>query len=82
MGRKPKPTRLKVLEGNPGKQKLPKGEPQPEHELPLPPSHLDAYGIEEWNRISEGLFVLGVLTSVISKRLPHTVIHIRSGERY
>ena len=69
MGRKPKPTRLKVLEGNPGKQKLPKGEPQPEHELPPPPSHLDAYGIEEWNRISEGLFVLGVLTSIDQQTL-------------
>ena len=34
-GPKPKPTRLKVLQGNPGHQKLPKNEPKPR---PIRPS--------------------------------------------
>ncbi|HZK10243.1 MAG TPA: phage terminase small subunit P27 family, partial [Clostridia bacterium] len=33
-GRKPKPTALKVLEGNPGKRPLNKNEPQPERKAP------------------------------------------------
>ena len=63
-GRKPKPTRLKVLEGNPGKQRLPKNEPAPESELPEPPAHLDEYAREEWNRLAPGLHVLGILYDV------------------
>lgn len=63
-GRKPKPTYLKILEGNPGKQKLPKGEPMPEPELPSPPVHLDEYALEEWDRVAGGLYALKVLTSL------------------
>jgi len=63
-GRKKKPTNLIILEGNPGKRKIPKGEPQPPTEMPSPPPHLDAYGLEEWNRIAEGLNVMGILTVV------------------
>lgn len=63
-GRKPKPTHLKVLEGNPGKQKLPKGEPIPESEMPSPPEHLDDYAKEEWERLSQGLYSLGLLYQV------------------
>lgn len=47
-GRKPKPTKLKILEGNPGKQRLPKGEPMPDTEMPEAPEHLDKYAREEW----------------------------------
>ena len=63
VGRKPKPTILKVLEGNPGKQKLPKGEPVVvPAEMVEPPSFLDKYAIEEWNRLAPGLYEIGVLT--------------------
>lgn len=62
-GRKPTPTRLKMLLGNPGKQKLPQNEPVPDTgELVEPPSFLDDYAIEEWDRLAPGLYAIGVLT--------------------
>ena len=61
-GRKPKPTHLKILEGNPGKQKLPKGEPVFETDLPEPPSFLDEYALEEWHRLAPGLHAQKLLT--------------------
>lgn len=62
-GRKPKPTILKVLEGNPGKQKLPQGEPViVQAEMVEPPSFLDEYALEEWKRLAPGLYKIGILT--------------------
>jgi P27 family predicted phage terminase small subunit len=63
MGRKKKPINLVVLEGNPGKRKIPET-PQPPSEMPTPPKHIDVYGLEEWNRIAHGLNVMGVLSQV------------------
>ena len=63
MARKNKPTVLKILEGNPGKQKLFE-EPLPPSGKPEPPPHLDKYALEEWNRIAEGLYIMGVLASI------------------
>lgn len=64
-GRKNKPTNLRVLEGNPGKRPLPKDEPKPlDTSKPNPPSHLDKYGLEEWNRVCDGLHAMGVLFSI------------------
>lgn len=39
-GRRPKPTHLKVVTGNPGKRKFNDKEPQPAREIPSPPSHI------------------------------------------
>ena len=39
-GRKPKPTRLKIIEGNPGKRPLRGHEPQPPRSQPTCPAHL------------------------------------------
>ena len=41
-GRKPKPTAVKVLEGNPGKRGLNAGEPKPEKKAPRCPAWLEA----------------------------------------
>ena len=49
-GRKPKPTAMKVLEGNPGKRKLIKKEPVPAK--------------VEWQRLAELMNQMGVLTEV------------------
>lgn len=49
-GRKPKPTALKLLTGNPGKRKLPRGEPKPSG-VATCPSHLDAGARREWYRL-------------------------------
>ena len=63
-GRKPTPTRLRVLRGNPGKRKVNKREPRPSPKIPLPPEHLDAEGKKEWDRISQELYDLGLLTGI------------------
>lgn len=62
MGRKALPTHLKVLAGNPGKQRLPKGEPEPPPGMPDPPSQLKGYALGEWDRIAQGLNNMGVLS--------------------
>ena len=64
MSGKRKPTKLKLLDGNPGHKKLPENEPQPSSPLPAPPEHLDEYGKEEWYRIALGLYNLGLLYDV------------------
>jgi len=69
MGRRgppPKPTAFKVLEGNPGKQKLNKAEPQPPvpRSLPKPPARLLREAKKEWNRLVPALVSVSVLTDV------------------
>lgn len=49
--------------GNPGKRKR-APEPDPVSPIPQPPTHLDAYAVEEWNRLSQGLYALGILYEV------------------
>lgn len=63
-GRRPKPTALKVLQGNPGKRKLSKTEPQPRTTTrpPPPPSILSPRAATEWRRIATELHRLGLLT--------------------
>jgi len=63
-GTKPKPTRLKLLTGNPGKRALNEREPQPTlvASLPKPPRHLSADGREEWLRVGDFLLRTRVLT--------------------
>ncbi|HHY08368.1 MAG TPA: phage terminase small subunit P27 family [Corynebacteriales bacterium] len=63
-GRKPKPTALKVLEGNPGKRPLNKNEPQPERKAPRCPSWLEPEAKKEWKRMAKTLEAIGVLTQV------------------
>jgi P27 family predicted phage terminase small subunit len=63
-GRKPKPTHLKLVTGNPGKRKLNEAEPLPASVLPSPPPHLGDEAKVEWGRISEELYRLGLLTGV------------------
>lgn len=61
-GRRPKPTRLKVVTGNPGKRKLNDQEPKPPREVPSPPEHLTDLGKVAWVRVSQILDSMGVLT--------------------
>lgn len=63
-GRRPKPTKLKVLEGNPGKRRLNEMEPTPETEIPTRPGWLAPEGKREWTRITRDLQRLGLLTVV------------------
>jgi P27 family predicted phage terminase small subunit len=63
-GRRPKPTKQKKLEGNPGKRKLNPLEPEPDSEIPSMPIHLDAAAQTEWKRITPHLLSLGLISEV------------------
>lgn len=63
-GRKPIPTAVKVLEGNPGKRKLDMGEPRPEKKAPRCPAWLEDEAKKEWKRMAKQLEQLGILTEI------------------
>jgi P27 family predicted phage terminase small subunit len=64
-GPRPKPTHLKLIQGNPGKRKLNKHEPQPTRgELPDPPDYLNDDAKDEWKRVAAELYHSGVLTKI------------------
>lgn len=63
-GRKPKPTAIKALEGNPGKRKLNQNEPKPEKRAPRCPSWLEPEAKKEWRRMVKKMEHLGILTEV------------------
>ena len=58
-GRKPKPTALKVLEGNPGKRPLNKKEPQPEKKAPAARHGWSRKAKKEWKRMAKTLEAMG-----------------------
>jgi len=57
-----KPTKLKELEGNPGKRELPGNEPQPSPAMPACPPFLKGAARKEWQRLAPQLNTLGLLT--------------------
>ena len=61
-GRKPTPTRVKLLRGNPGHRPLNEGEPQPTPLAPACPPELSPAAKDEWNRIIAELVELGLMT--------------------
>lgn len=61
-GRKPKPTALKILDGNPGRRPLREREPEPRIGRPSCPHWLDLEAKREWRRISRELHAMGLLT--------------------
>jgi P27 family predicted phage terminase small subunit len=60
-GRKPKPTYLKVLDGNPGKRPLNDREPVPTQGVPPRPEWLDEEARTEWERIVPELAAMGLM---------------------
>ena len=63
-GRKPKPTALKLIAGNPGKRKIKGGEPKPEICTPEPPKHLTLAAVAEWHRLAPQLARLGLMSEL------------------
>jgi len=61
-GRKPKPTALKMLEGNPGKRPLNEREPVPPKGSIKCPEWLLPEAKKEWKRLAPSLEAMGVLT--------------------
>jgi phage terminase small subunit len=63
-GRRPKPTPLKVLTGNPGKRPLNKNEPRPDVLIPECPPELGPVARREWDRVVGDLAALRLLTNL------------------
>jgi P27 family predicted phage terminase small subunit len=62
-GRKPLPTQIKALRGNPGKRALNHSEPKPDaSSVPRAPRWLNEIGKQEWRRRAGELYRLGLLT--------------------
>jgi P27 family predicted phage terminase small subunit len=61
-GRRPKPTRLKLLTGNPGKRPINMNEPKPEIAIPDCPPELGPVAQTEWHRLAAELGKLRILT--------------------
>ena len=64
MPNRPKPTKLKILQGNPGKRPLNLLEPEPKRGKPPLPKWLKAFPVamKEWRRESKILYEIGLLT--------------------
>lgn len=76
-GRRPKPTAVKKLQGNPGKRALSTREPKPEVGAPTRPSNLDDIAGAEWDRLSALTSSMKVLTKADGPILEATVIAYR-----
>ena len=63
-GRRPVPTRMKLLTGNPGKRPLNPNEPQPKPEIPECPPQLGPVAREEWDRLTTHLASLRLITAL------------------
>jgi P27 family predicted phage terminase small subunit len=61
-GRKPTPTKLRILRGNPSRRPLPTAEPTPAPTVGPPPEWLPAAARDEWARLAPLLERIGVLT--------------------
>ena len=68
-GRKPKPSNIKLMEGNPGRRPLNDREPVPAGGIPDYPDWLDDRAKAEWFRITRVLLDMRLLTSADSTAL-------------
>jgi len=76
-GRPPKPTALKVIEGNRGKRSANKQEPDPTYLSDLnPPAWLPAAAKEVWKEIAPSLAAAKLLTEVDVELLAHGCVAI------
>jgi phage terminase small subunit len=61
-GRRPQPTSLKLLRGNPGKRKVSKREPKPPEGDVVMPSGLSAGAVEMWQELAPIALAMRTLT--------------------
>jgi phage terminase small subunit len=62
-GRRPKPTALKVLHGNPGRRKLNEGEPKPPEGAVMAPERMSKAAKVVWDEIAPVCIAMGTLTT-------------------
>jgi P27 family predicted phage terminase small subunit len=63
-GRKPTPTHLKLINGNPGKRRLNANEAKPDLARPMPPPFLNDDAKVEWGRLVDRLYEVGLMTEI------------------
>jgi P27 family predicted phage terminase small subunit len=63
-GRKPLPSNVVRLRGNPGKRRLNDAEPRPAPKVPACPACLGEEARKEWQRLAKELVGLGLLTGL------------------
>ena len=63
-GRKPLPTKIKLARGTLQKCRQNPDEPTPNPEIPDAPPHLSPEAREEWNRLAQELYGLGILSTI------------------
>ena len=63
-GRRPKPTSLKLLAGNPGNRPVNTNEPRPRDVLPKCPPVLQGEAKREWRRMAKKLHDAGLLSEI------------------
>jgi P27 family predicted phage terminase small subunit len=63
-GQPPKPTALKLIEGNPGKRRINLDEPILEGDIPRPPPLLAGAALVHWAEVAPGLYVMGCLSKL------------------
>lgn len=64
VGRKPTPTALKLVKGNPGKRAINKREARPDLAQPSPPAFLSDDAKVEWGRVIDTLYKAGLMTEL------------------
>ncbi len=65
----PKPTYLRILEGNPSRRPLNENEPKPSLDMPRCPKHLNKEARKAWKRLSQQLYDMGALTEIDGEAL-------------
>lgn len=63
-GPPPKPSRLRIIEGNPGRRPLNEAEPSPEPVMLDPPPQLRGEALEEWRAMAAELHKLKLLSKI------------------
>ncbi len=63
-GRRPIPTSMKLVTGNPGHRPLNAREPKPANSLPTCPAHLSPTAKAEWKRLAGEMHRLGIVSQL------------------
>ena len=80
-GPPPKPTALKLVEGNPGRRPLNENEPKPPLATLKPPTWLDADGRKVWRQLAPGYHALGLLTELGVEAFAHACAKLATARR-
>ncbi len=67
-GRKPTPTELKLVTGNPGHRPLNPREPKTANSMPTCPAHLSPTAKAEWKRLAGEMHRLGIVSQLEPRR--------------